>query len=847
MFRPVSAAHRLARPAAAALALWLLAGAATADTWTDKHDEPAPVWDIDPADGARLLERKRIRLPSGGGKTESGGEWLSYAAPVGYSATAWRPTPPAAVIAELAIEADVRFRQPGLLMAAEVVLPHTATADDPPVRLRVRSDLNDSNLAKNGPARLDRLPLRIERRARVWALEHGGKRLDTRGAYVERVGLVLPGAGRPAEVVVDELRIESLVTPLRLATARAETGESGPQLTAPTGAGQVTPTRITLRSDGFRIDGRAYFPRLWRWRGEPFEALSARGINVVWLDAVATPQELAEAAHHRLRVVCPPPESVAAAAAGNWDRVLAWVAPRPVNAGLLDSALVEVDRVRQFPDAAQRPYLAEVEGAAEAWSRVADGLLIASRPEGLRHATPPGIAVVGVASLELGSQATAQLDALLGEGVAATWRPPGFVANTVEAALRHGVVGVAFTAESSLSGADDATYAAAGWLETLNRRLRLIEPWIVGPRSLQAASPANTTVFARGATRLAAVAPLSGESASPQSLQDAPALTGAYRLTPAGLSDWNSARSATGPAVLLPGVDAPGDLLLTSDPRLVRSLRGYVAETGPAAARTAGHVAETTLRLCESLPPEDRRRAEQRLAAWRLASSRRDHRTAYDEALSCLAVCAVADAQRLHLAVDGAAAESSPLALLPTTLTDHFRLAQLLAASPRGANRLYGGSFEDIDASRREGWRRPPEEDDRAAGPSGAELVEADAVHGERVLRLTGRAAARPAIESPPIDLQAGESIEVTGWARVASPGDGRLVVSDSLGGEELALAIGPTDGRWRPFRLLRATQAQTAISVAFTTRGDVTAEVDAVMLRPIQTPGMASRAGLLK
>ncbi|MEQ8848532.1 hypothetical protein [Botrimarina sp.] len=840
------AAARLAAWGLVVLLGWRLPGAALADVWTDSHDEPTPVWDIDADTGARLVERKRVRQAASGAESDRGMERLVYLAPAGYAAGLWRRTPPAAVIDELAIEADLRGSSPGVALAAEIVLPYAAQQDEPAVRLAVRSEPQDTSGPRGGTVRLDRLPIRLERQARVWMLANAGRRLDTRGAYVDRVGVVAPGAGRPAEVLVDELRIESLVTPLRTSGIVDSPAENGPILPTVTdaGAGRLSPTKVTLRSDGFRVDEKSYFPRIWRWRGEPYEALAARGLNTVWLDQTASPQELAEAAHHRLRILCPPPENVEAARAGHWDRVLAWVLPGRCDPQRLDAGLAEADRVRHLPEAALRPLLAHVVEGAERWSRVVDGVLIdlADRLPSAER-VPPGSPVVGLVPLELDSRATVQLDALLGEGVAATWRPPAEVAESAEASLRAGAMGVAFTASSSLSGADDATYAAAGWLETLNRRLRLIEPWLVGPRSVAtdpAAQPPPATLFSRGSTRLAAIRPLRAATASgepPRALDDGPDPAAVYRVTPAGVSDHSARSLAGGSATALPDAATPGDLLITTDARLVRSLRQYTAETGPAASRTAGLVAETTLRLCESLTPETRRLAEQRLAAWRVAASRRDYRVAYDEALRCLSFCAEADAQRRTLATDGPAAESSPLALTPATLTAHFRLAQILAASPRGPNRLEGGSFEDIDEARSHGWRRPP-----AADAAAVELVEADAVHGDQVLRLRGDTRAAPSIESPPLRLAPGETVEVTGWARVESASGGRLIVSDTLGGPDLTLRVGDTGGAWRPFRLLRATRADTQLQLTFTTAGAVQAEVDAVMLRAIQTPGVARR-----
>lgn len=847
---------------------------AGADTWIDTHDEPAAAWHLDQSQGARELQRKRVRV---GGKLgeEVGAEHLAYAAAPGTVAWAWRAIPPAAVIDELKIELDARISVPGALLAAEIVLPHTRGEKDHPIRLRVRSARNPSaplQSSKQGDTQLTlaAFPKLMQREVRVWRLANRGKSIDTRGAYVSRVGLALPGAGGPAQAWIREIRAESIVTPLK----RTEAGltvrsvdpddpDTDPSDLSAAASGRIEPTRVTLRSDGFRIDGELFFPRIWRWRGESFRSLASRGINTVWLPGAPTKAALTEAAQNRLRLLCPPPKP-SAAATRTPDRVLAWVLEGPLDAKDLDAGLVQIEAVRAITGAAQRPLLASVRDDAAAWARVVDGVILEpeiSRTTLAKQGTlaepavgltvPPGTPTFAVVSLEVGPQVAGQLDALLGDGVALTWLPPADIAAAVHQAIKQSACGIAFTSTERIDGADDASRAAAGWLEATNRRLRLLEPWLVGPRSTRVLDRHDGVLIDRGGVRLAAFTPFRLTNPTGTDAVLLPGLNSTAkvsRLTVAGLNSWTTERITGGVGARRPGGPNPGDLVMSNDPRVVRSLKSYTHESSALAAKKLAEIAIIRIDLAESLTPEARRKAESLLGESRLAASRRDHAVAFDAAHAALAIVAEAETQHRAIANATDTLESTPLAILPGTLVDHFRMAQLLATVPRGENRLFGGSFEDIDDLRRHGWRHTsespkPTESDRPelnTQASGVELATTEPIHGQRILRLRD-AGGSSRIVSPEVTLEAGETIEISGWARVTGDA-GLLRITDTLGGNELALEASDTGDEWKPFRLLRATAVNATVQLTFETRGQVTADLDGVMIRTVRPTGLANR-----
>lgn len=837
-----SATRRLVFAAAALLGA-ALTGSTRGEGWIDPHDDPEPAWELDASPGARLIARERVRLGSEG-NPDDGAERLEVAAPPGQTAWFWRPVPAAAVIDELKIEVEVRTALPVVLLAAEVVLPESTGPTGAVTTLRVRTGPTSPGPGGVTKLVLDALPHRLQSEARAWRLANRGSSLELRGAYVARIGVGIPGAGRPADASVRHARVAGLVTPLRraaegLVTRRGEALAIDASRAVAGGVRQ--PTRVSLRSDGFRVDDEVFFPRMARWRGEPLATLASRGVNTLWLDEPPTPQLAADAAHRGMRLVCPPPPTPDAA--GGLDRVLAWALPGKQSARSLDPGAAAVESVRGLGPEFQRPILAWVAEDIPAWARVVDGLLLDAQ---LVADSPPGTPTVGVVELDVDRLVAAQLDAILGDGIVPLWLPPFDVSRQVDAAISAGAAGVAYVASERLDEPDDATAAAAGWLEAVNRRLRLVEPWLTGPRSAAPTEPPGSGVLInRGGVRLAAFAPLwPAETAAVHKLPGVDEGAQAHRLSPGGLAPWPVERAVGGVSVAPPGGSAPGEVLICNDPRVLRSLQGYLAQSAPLAAARLAEVAKLRLRLSDALDPAERRLATDRLSEANLALARRAPAAAYDAAHASLAITSEAEVRRRNLARDSGWLGSSPLTVLPTTLSDAFRMHEVLASSRRGPNRLHGGSFEDLDELRRLGWRRPAAVDGSSA-ETPVELVSDDPTHGARAVRLhSERGNSTAAIVAPAVELAAGETVEVTGWVRVASPSgeDGSLTILDSLGGPGLALRVRETAGQWKPFHLLRATASDAPLTLRFETTGVATADIDAVMVRSVEPLGLASR-----
>ncbi|WP_146397874.1 hypothetical protein [Pseudobythopirellula maris] len=822
-----------------------------AEPWSDPCDAPATSWELRPGVAqVELYHHKRVSIRNG---NEPGfAELANYACPAGTSCLFTRTVPKAALIDELGVEVDFRSDHPGALLAVEVVLPRvTDPRTGEPARVLVRSEKRYERAGSWATMRFDGLPIAVKRAARGLRLDERFAAIDEREAYVERVAIVCPGDPRGVRLWIDEVRLESVAQVASVSTpqsseAAADGSDLGAAAEGPALSALEKTTvgpEITIHSGGLRIDEKYFFPRACRWRDEDFGELAKRGFNTVWLDETPDAKTLQQIAAAKLRVLCPPPsaETLETHTSADWAPVVAWVLPGEADRLRLDSALVEIDRVRRLSTGLRRPLLARTTESFGAWSRSVDGLVVAvsgSRRSLLERAvneSRAGTPILAIASASPEPALAEQIQTLLPEWAPPRWTPPHQTTAAAWRAVELGARGLVVWTEEPITAADQFAGRMAKSLEMLNLRLALIEPWLMGSRrhtvdGVAADSP-PLAAFQRQGVELV-LPPEPGQSVLLRGLSDGARVAG---LSPAGLSGRRARRVAGGVSVAAEQGAGGEFLLVSNDPRVTRSLEQYTSRVAPRAAALQRELAMAALEDRDALDPTTRRAVEGLLGKARLALVARDFATAYRSSYEAQRLADVVAEKRLELARPEGLHDSAPLSLVPETLTDHFRLAHLLATLPRGPNRLYGGSFEEIEQTRRLGWRRH-----KAGAESTAEVdlaADQESPHGQRYLRVVGRTPARAeAIESPPVTVRRGELLEFTGWARTS--GAGYLVLSDSLGGETLSLKIEGPD-RWTPFRLLRAAPRDGEVVLRIGVEGVVTAGVDGVMVRAIERPGV--------
>ena len=184
---------------------------------------------------------------------------------------------------------------------------------------------------------------------------------------------------------------------------------------------------------------------------------------------------------------------------------------------------------------------------------------------------------------------------------------------------------------------------------------------------------------------------------------------------------------------------------------------------------------------------------------------------------------------------------TSPHTTCFQTLPDHWAVQTQLKQNSHnpGDNLLAGGAFESEAAMASWGHRQEKIPDIN----SGAELYEASP--GNFCLRLLARpergkdppefiARSPVTMTSAPVNVQAGQIVEITGRVRVPYKIHGSLdgaMIFDSIGGKASALRWNKTEG-WERFRFLREIPYDGAFTLKFVLDGLGSMQIDDVQVR---------------
>jgi hypothetical protein len=453
------------------------------------------------------------------------------------------------------------------------------------------------------------------------------------------------------------------------------------------------------------------------------------------------------------------------------------------------------------------------------------------------------------------------------------------LASLVRISYASGARGILFRSNSRLDGADVAARRRAALLELQNRRLQVAAPWIAGgargggaSSSDQSATAAvlwldrsrllvpiddRQTSTSEGESNSANSASLS-PSAAPNSfvVPGIPDSSQAFAMTLAGLRLLDAKRVAGGTRITLDAFDEAA--VITQDAQVISGLRQLFARDGLATIRLArevlsmraSDVSEIGRRLSQlgyDIRGSDAilrgastwlQQADAMLAAGRIESAFTVIATA-DRRLS--------DAAKLQSSIVRPATRLSSHALAESRdmLGEFAHFLRTSESLRPGDNVLYGGDFENLDELTQFGWQHLF--DPAAADEVRVELSADRPHHGRYCLRLAQNGApqraeagetARMRIVSPAVPVAPGQILEISGWVRVSGLENAVtpvLRIEESLGGPEMHLPVASTSG-WEPFQIIRAA-TQTEVRIAFSLVEPGIAELDAVVIRPLQMP----------
>ncbi len=863
-------------------------------------NSPKTTWQL--LDSGVAVEIRAQECVPHGARDNLGSERIVVAAPAGQSAMLACPTARMAVLDELEIRVWVKAGRPDVQLAARVMLPRVRDSQGRATTVIVRGPTY-TRAEKWQQLTLANVPKRLAAQIRVMRAvpgatidpreafidavvlvvpgEPGGVETFTDELHVD--GVLLGG---------DDIQLASFPGSAA-ATAPSEL-RGGPGL-ANSGSSAMNSQRIRLQGGVLLVEDKPFLPRVIRWHGEALSFLGERGFNVVQMEAPPTDEQIAEATQHKMWFICSPPrpEQLARDGLGQpGDRVLAWFLPDDATETDPQYARRWVELIRERDAVAGRPVLIAPETDWAAASDTAD-VLVAQHPRFGRLSeadyekwldsrpllTKPGTPLWAHVATQFGEAVRQQLALLTGEPLGPLPVDTEQLELLVRIACTRGMRAFVFDGESPLSESDAATQHRAKVLELINRRLQLIEPWLAGGKvvgRVESSDPAWSGVVlhvdrARLVMPVAALAAPHAD-AGPNStpairhsetvfvVPGIPESSQAFILSHVALRALPTQRVAGGTRLALRSLENEL-VLITEDPQVVQNLRQRIARDGgqfvrlqrDLAAQRATLIAQTAHRLTQlgySANSAERAVASANAQLVQsdalLASGQIEQACRIVEA-SNRALAQEADEQRRGVAT-ATAFHSNPLALSYERLADGVALERSLEAARGSENMLDGGDFEDLAEMTRFGWQhfrhRQPGVECRVV------LSAANTKHGGHCLELHAGAASPGGaltsttgapvwVVSPPMQVDKGLAIEITGWVRIDEPivGSGEsLQIVDSLGGPELSLALRETSG-WQPFRMIRAAAETGELRLTFALAGQGTACVDAVMVRSLSEP----------
>lgn len=839
----------------------------------ERYDGPTTSWSPVPNRfGVRVLAHERVRQDDQRG---TGAELVRLTGPPGYSGLLLTPIGHAPILEDLQIEVRLRTDHPGVQLGVRVVFPRETDPNTGRSLVSiVRGDDRALGVRDWETLTLSQAPATVRRHARAVGSSLGHS-IDERGAYADAVVLIVPCDPQGAALWIDELKIEGLVRSAATSGNPDTTAEQAPP----------TPRRVRLTQEGLLIDDRPYFPRVITHYGESLPELKKLGFNTIAFESTPTEELRDECGRLGLQLICPPPpteELTSPATAAPWDGVLAWLLPDPVDEHSLDATAAVAETLRQNDTVLNRPVLARPTEAWGAWSRLADGLVVdapwapparmldgcKSRFTAARRFARPGAPLLAAIPLTHSDAYLRQVTAFAPAGTVDTWRAPTDVIAEATAASTDGARGVWITRNAAFTGAEGDERVRQG-MALLNLNLTLLEPWLRDGRragEIAAREPGRSAVvMSRGRTRLLIPRLDDPITQSPQGatyiVPGVAEAAKAYEFTLVGMRPLALNRLAGGAHVN--AGDPAAWVLITEDARSAAEVGQRVRSVSRRAEALQQSIAVAELRHAEahlsplvlaagSRSPDAAVLADARrkISLAKSAESTGDISAAFAHAAEATTQLARWSRDRVAAANAVGPLDSSPLAVQASTIIDHYRLLQLIEPLSRRANLLPAGDFEDHTTAAASGWRHIA----RDAGASQAVVSFAGAAppQGARCLRIEcpaddaqAPAAASVEISSPGVNLETGQLVEVTGMVRVESADrGGQLVLTDNLGGEELSVVLDrPTS--WRPFRLLRRALQDGPLQVTFAANGPITAELDAVMVRPVELPSAAKAAVL--
>lgn len=829
-----------------------------AQGWTvESHDCPLRLLPSLPNDDSGRTNSTEIRMEAGNGTFVH----------CGYSIEA---TP---IIEELQLRVPVRADRPGMQIFARVVLPRDSDpATGEPRTVRLVGSVYEGRDAWEKLVLSD-LGIQLQERLRVLRLASGAS-IDGREAFVDRVYLNLYGGRGITRVHLGAPEVLGQSRPMDVGAQN----QIGIQRLS-----NAMPDEKIVRLEGgiLNVDEQPIFPRILDDAGTTWETARALGFNTIRLLAPPTAEQIDQANKLGLWLIAPfPDRQTWLRLRPHTGRVLAWEIHDAARRTPDAEALVGMMHARP---AWTRPLL----GPSPSDILMSVGM---ANPGSWNSTTSPYWASI---RCELPFAAKKQLQ-WLGLADRPAPLELDRLERCVFTAIQDGARGIHLLTDERLGDREGGADIRGLGLRALLERLTWIEPWLAGgerPMELAEIDAEHRGVlFAKhlGGLVLIVQRERDGRASSTESTGET---TRPLTLTIPGCgADSFVFRMLPGGPVAIPARDGPGGggitledpdqvefLVVTKAPLHVGSVARRCAVAGKRILESREMLLVAMARETEAIATRLSRSGTRRVAG-ELSLGR-----SLGELGRARHMIAAGDWEKSHQALVRAskALADSRSALLQDYLTAHHSagaaecpLDGQVSTIDIGVRRrvewqrlpwktLHQASseFESLEPLLDLGWRAydlggtDGQGDAVAAGRAGmTENIQASVslanVHYDGEASLTLSVSGRPSPESkalsdrsvaprawvvsPLIHLPGRQYLRVEGWALVADDGDNqpaRLLVRESLGGDEMALCLEPGSG-WQPFVIYRATEAPCPWNLTFAMAGTGVAHIDHVSTR---------------
>lgn len=862
----------------------------------DGFESAEPTWRISAGDRFQIEAQQRTSQGAHGGaacehlRIRPGG-----ATPLRLSLA----IPPARIIPELMPTLWVRADRPNVRLLARVVFPHAFDQSKNRPLSQLIAGGSYTEIGTWQPLRLVNISKLVAQAARPLRAQYG-RQLDTREAFLDRLVLEIEPAAAPANVWIDDLDVQGLVT-----TSAAAMVEPASE---PMTAGVLGRHRIELSGPVLLIDGNPFFPRMVEYQGEPLAFLKGLGFNAVKLSSPPTEALLEEALRAAVWLVCAPPRTseneTAGEIDGHYEPVLAWYLGQGLTAAELDAMRQWAEQIRQADRRVGRPLICDPMDELAQYSRIPGVQIL------MTHRAPlggsfeladyetwlrerprlalPGLALWTTIQTQHRPELAQQMRLLSGGKSPEPAAELEQLRLLVQAALASGARGLLFASQSPLDAQDAATRTRAAALQLINLEQELVQPWV-------GASTTSTTVsgldesgsnpgvaggmLQAGRSRL--LLPYwAGTGAQYVTDQAAgndivfvvpgvPEAISAYEITAGGLRPLARRRGPGGLHVKLHEFGITSRVLLT-DEVAMSELSRRLLTIGPQAARLERDLAASRLHHVAGTHAQLARLADRVADAEMWLSQARSELAIADQNLTrgdWVAVCLAAHRatrslrllERAHwekAATTLGSPIASPLAVTFSTLPYHWQFVRAMESRPHSRNRLPEGGMESLPRMWQAGWRlhQHSQPTVRGTGELSVDQHHAGKASFHLAVESADEENPTPMIEctplwltSPPLHVDAGQWVRIHGWVNIPRPITGSLdglLVIESLGREPLAERIGVTSG-WREFTLYRAAAAASDLTVTLALTGLGDAWIDDVTIELIAPAPQTHASGM--